>query len=131
MKEKLKSWLLNDQIFYGFIVILVAIISFILGRLSVENSHSATKPAVQMIEPINLTATVPQMNSVEISPKDSTISTKTDTNDQFVASKNGKRYYTKDCAGAKRIKPENLISFKSREQAESAGYTKAANCPGL
>lgn len=45
-----------------------------------------------------------------------------------VASKNGARYYTPGCAGIKRIKPENLISFSSTAEAESAGYTKAKNC---
>lgn len=127
MTEKLKSWLLNDQIFYGIMVILVAISSFVLGRLSVDNGNT-TKPTIQMIEPITLTATAPLAKSIE-APQE--ISIDTNIINQFVASKNGKRYYLKSCSGAKRIKPENLVSFDSRESAEAAGYTKAANCSGL
>jgi len=48
-----------------------------------------------------------------------------------VASKNGTKYYAKTCAAANRIKPENLITFESREEAESRGFTPAANCPDL
>lgn len=127
MTEKLKSWLLNDQIFYGIMVILVAISSFVLGRLSVDSGNTA-KPTIQMIEPITLTATAPLAKSIEAPQK---TSNNTDTPNQLVASKNGKRYYLKSCSGAKRIKPENLVSFDSRESAEAAGYTKAANCSGL
>ncbi|KXK00057.1 MAG: hypothetical protein UZ19_OD1000213 [Parcubacteria bacterium OLB19] len=131
MKEKLKSWLLNDQIFYGLIVILVAIISFILGQESIKNDSKTAKPIVQMIEPINLSATIPANKTIETVNKATVDFVENDNKNQFVASKNGKRYYLKSCAGAKRIKPENLISFESRELAEAAGYTKAANCPGL
>ena len=131
MKEKLKSWLLNDQIFYGLMVVFVAVTSFILGQLSVNTNNETTKPFVQMIEPINLNANIPTTEKAEVTSKITTNSTISDTVNQFVASKNGKRYYLKSCAGAKRIKPENLISFESRELAEAAGYTKAANCPGL
>ncbi len=127
MTEKLKSWLLNDQIFYGIMVILVAISSFVLGRLSVDSGNTA-KPTIQMIEPITLTATAPLAKSIEATQK---TGNNTDTLNQLVASKNGKRYYLKSCSGAKRIKPENLVSFDSRESAEAAGYTKAANCSGL
>jgi hypothetical protein len=50
---------------------------------------------------------------------------------QFVASKNGTRYYLPSCAAAKRIKEENRIWFASAEEAQRAGYLPAANCPGL
>ncbi len=133
MKEKLKSWLLNDQIFYGLIVIFVAITSFALGRLSIEKAEKTPKSAVQIIEPITLTATAPLANPAQTTNKPPILinSTKTNPENQFVASKNGERYYLKNCSGAKRIKPENLVSFESRELAEAAGYTKATNCSGL
>ena len=49
----------------------------------------------------------------------------------FVASKNGKKYYFSWCDGAKRISVNNIVRFENREDAEAAGYEKAANCPGL
>ncbi len=48
-----------------------------------------------------------------------------------VASKSGSKYHLPWCSGAQRIKPENLITFTSRDEAERAGYTPAANCKGL
>ncbi len=49
----------------------------------------------------------------------------------FVASKKGSKYYFPWCSGARNIKSDNLIKFMTREEAESAGYGKAVNCPGL
>ena len=55
----------------------------------------------------------------------------TETERRFVASVSGTRYHLLSCPGAKQIKEENRIYFRSREDAEIAGYTPAANCPGL
>ncbi|HEY4495298.1 MAG TPA: hypothetical protein VJC01_02520 [Candidatus Paceibacterota bacterium] len=51
------------------------------------------------------------------------------TGGNFVASINGKNYYPKDCASAKRIKEENMIWFSNAEEAEADGYALAKNCP--
>ncbi len=47
----------------------------------------------------------------------------------FVASINGKAYYPANCEAAKRIKEENRIWFRSKEEAEAEGYKPAQNCP--
>lgn len=49
----------------------------------------------------------------------------------LVGSKTGKKYYASTCGGVKRIKPENLITFKNKEEALKKGYTPAANCPDV
>lgn len=49
----------------------------------------------------------------------------------YVASKNGTKYHLPWCSGAQRIKEENKVWFKSKAEAEAAGYTPAANCKGL
>ena len=129
MREKFKSWLLNDQLFYGFVVILIGIGSFGLGRASVSET-AVNKPVIQMIEPINLTANSASASSSSLNSQ--TPVTETSNNQKpFLASKNGTRYYLPTCSGAKRIKTENIIYFSTREAAESAGYTKAINCTGL
>jgi hypothetical protein len=46
----------------------------------------------------------------------------------FVAAKGGKVYHRPDCPSAKRIKPENLIGFASREEAEAAGLAPCERC---
>jgi deoxyribonuclease-1 len=48
----------------------------------------------------------------------------------FSASKNGSRYYPLGCPSAARINEENRIWFATAGEAEAAGYTPAANCPG-
>lgn len=50
---------------------------------------------------------------------------------QYVASKNGTKYHFPWCPGAKAMNEENKIYFNSKEAAEAAGFTPAANCKGL
>ena len=50
---------------------------------------------------------------------------------RVVASKTGTKYHLAWCAGADRISGPNRLEFNSPEEAEVAGYTRAANCPGL
>lgn len=50
---------------------------------------------------------------------------------QYVASKNGEKYYLPWCGGVSRIKEENKVWFASKAEAEAAGYTPAANCKGI
>ncbi len=128
MREKFKSFIANDQIFYGLLIIMTGIASFYLGRLSVS-SATAPSPNFQVIEPLTLPATVVQstISPSAVTPTQAIIT----GSEQFVASKNGTKYYLSSCSGVKRIKPENIVSFPSREAAEAAGYSKAANCPGL
>ncbi len=49
----------------------------------------------------------------------------------FVASKTGSKYYTPDCAAAKRIKDENKVWFATKQAAEAAGLTPSTSCKGL
>lgn len=46
----------------------------------------------------------------------------------IVASVYGAKYYPPGCAGAGRIKKENLIAFMDEGSAEKAGYTMAKAC---
>ena len=47
---------------------------------------------------------------------------------RFTASRNGIRYYPKDCASATRIKEANRIYFQREADAIAAGYTRAKVC---
>lgn len=49
----------------------------------------------------------------------------------YMASKNGTKYYLPTCGTAKRIKEENRVWFATKDEAVAAGYSPAANCPGL
>jgi len=40
----------------------------------------------------------------------------------FVGSKNSTKYHTPECQWSKRIKPENIVCFKNKEEAVAKGY---------
>lgn len=46
----------------------------------------------------------------------------------FVGSRHSNVYHLPTCSAARRIKPENLIGFKSREEAVRAGYRPCKIC---
>ena len=46
----------------------------------------------------------------------------------FVGSKNSTKYHLPTCSGAKRIKAENIVCFKSAEEAKSRGYEPSKDC---
>lgn len=46
----------------------------------------------------------------------------------LVASKEGGKYHKASCGLVNNIKPENKISFKTKAEAEKAGYTPCGIC---
>jgi len=54
-----------------------------------------------------------------------------DSKGQYVASKNGTKYYFTWCSGVSRIKEENKIYFDKKELAEAKGLEPSKTCPGL
>lgn len=137
MTEKLKSLVVNDNFFYSFLFVVVGISSFGLGKLSTVSTSQnlASTAVIQIVPPLavpdfpvenNLTA--PVITNQTVSSPVPITSTVTGP---LVASKKGTKYHLATCGSAKSIKPENLISFATRAEAEAAGYTKASNCPGL
>ena len=102
--EKIKPRLLIVNFF------LMAILGFGLGRLT--KLEEAREPI--RIEADNLATTTVKILA-----------------GKFVGSKNGTKYHYPWCPGATKIKEENKIWFQTIEDAKRAGYTPAANCPGL
>ena len=108
-----KEWLYGklphlEPFLLPLVVVLVGLSAFGLGRLSVTGLP-ATAPA-------SASASAKIVSAEE---------------GQFVASKAGTKYYLPSCAGASNIKEENRVYFVSVAQAQAAGYTAAANCPGI
>ena len=106
-----KEWLYSklphlEPYLLPLVVVLVGLSAFGLGRLSVTWLPAA--------------APVPASAKV-VSAEEG----------NYVASKTGTRYYLPSCAGVSNIKEENRVYFVSVAQARAAGYTAAANCPGL
>jgi len=113
--EKIKSAISGD-VFTVLVIILVGFSGFGLGRLSVTNERKIPVMIEQGAAAVEAGAlseeTLPQGGG-------------------YVASKKGKKYHLPWCSGAQRISEENKIWFSSKEEAERAGYTPAANCDGL
>lgn len=118
--DKIKSKISIDKstIMYLFIIVGVGISSFGLGRMSVINARTQYKDSESFLKTTYL-----QKDTSE-----NTLSPEIIKEKVFVASKNGKMYYTVGCSGAKRIKQENQVWFSSKTDAEKAGYTLSTTC---
>lgn len=124
--QKVKEFAIANKkdLFLVFTIILVSIISFGLGRISILLPQ---KEPVQIINGITAkTADTPTPTKDPVP-----IITHTQSQGKYVASKNGSYYYYPSCSGATRIKDENKIWFQTKEKAEKLGYKPAINCPGL
>ena len=151
--------LLERNAFLCAVFVLASCTAFALGRLSVmEESRSPVKiifpesretlsadfpPSVSSAEPAFLPGISSSSdrsskraesggNFAGTGDESSASSLKTDKAEgQYVASKNGTKYHLPWCSGAKRIGEANKIWFATKEAAEKAGYTPAANCRGI
>ena len=127
--EKIKSYLAENRrdLFLAILVFLMSVASFGLGRLSaiwpvgetitIENPHQNQEEKTDG----PTSAQIPDPRSQILDS----------ARGSFVASSKGSSYHLPTCPGAKQIKDENRVWFETKEEAEAAGYTPAANCPGL
>ena len=120
LKEKVKIY--ESDIITALVIVLVALIAFGLGRLSVllekkEPIRVETAPAAAVFTEVGLPTGSPTSSAA--------------AEKLYVASKQGTKYHFPWCPGAQSIKEENKIWFFSKEEAEKAGYNPAANCKGL
>jgi hypothetical protein len=122
MYEKLKGLLDDDVYFYAVLIVLVGIISFGLGRWSIQDVDSSQQAQIMLTtEPVSVT-----VGDSKLSPQP-----ERDIDLKLVASKNGTKYHLPTCPGAKQMNEDNKIYFNNKEEAKAAGYTPAANCKGL
>ena len=106
------------KIFVSLVIILVASLSFGIGRLSVVGKREPIKieydASMTSISDNQINQTGSAANAVSVG--------------QVVASKNGSKYHYPHCAGPKKIKEGNKITFQTPVAAEAAGFSLAANC---
>ncbi|OHA04691.1 MAG: hypothetical protein A2934_01335 [Candidatus Sungbacteria bacterium RIFCSPLOWO2_01_FULL_47_10] len=134
--SKVNRWAKTNQkdIFLAATIILMSVISFGLGRLSMlvpekkpvsvveigQNAHSSRNDTDSLTP-----------NTVVTNSSVSSGLTPPSASGQYVGSKNSTYYHLPWCPGALRIKDENKIWFETKEEAESRGYVPAGNCKGL
>lgn len=114
IKQSEAKW--QKQVLLPIFIILVATVSFGLGKLSAtpekETPVVIKKAPERIFTHIN---EAPQRENAQ----------------NFVASKNGTRYYLPWCGGASRINDENKIWFATREEAQEFGLLPAEGCLGI
>lgn len=130
IRVKIKTFLEDDRAFTAALLVAVAAASFGLGRLSLsppKGEPLSLEAALVQKAPLRTSSTVEASSS----SLDTASSPETTATEGYVGSKNGTKYHLPWCSGAQRINEENKVFFASKEEAEAAGYTPAANCPGL
>ena len=125
------------------IVIVVGLVCFELGRLSVENNDSSNVDSnqnyqnqtqesgaganvISAIEAGSNTSNI-QTDAFDSSPN-SQPAQNNSVGKNFFASSKGKKYYPLGCSAGKTIKEANKIYFATGEEAQSAGYTLSSSC---
>ena len=123
MREIGEEWLIV------LIILLVSLISFGLGRISVFYGDTGS---IEVLYPKDAQGgAVYQSMSKEEAEQALREKGLPAPGGQYVASKTGSKYHFPWCPGAQQMKEENKVWFESKESAEAAGYTPAANCKGL
>ncbi len=112
----------NTTIMCFFVLILVALSSFGLGRMSMNNEINSKlkleNENIQVVKSeVGKSGEEELLNEVDHEKKK-----------MYIASKNGKLYYSTGCSGAKRISEKNALWFANREDAEKSGYVFASSC---
>ena len=121
-KIKSNTYLDKTTIVYLFVIIGVGIGSFGLGRISVDNGLdiNMNELDISTAKALYQEDSISDDNVLGVQPSS--------LEKRYVASKNGKMYYSIGCGGASRIKPENEVWFSSKEDAEKSGYALSTTC---
>lgn len=135
-REKIKflvrQLLLNRELFSALLIVVVGVISFGLGRLSVRSTVAVPHKYVPFTQGAQVGASQSGKISEEITATIATTSTSQQSGGKkYVGSKNGTKYHLPWCSGAAHIAEANKVWFASKEEASRAGYTPAANCKGM
>ena len=114
---------LNHIFTYIFLILIVGFGSFFLGRLSVTSQN------IGISSDNNLTTSKYNSNYQAKYTESKLQSTASSSQEgKYLASKNGKLYYTASCKASNRIKPENRVWFGTESDAIEAGYSKSSSC---
>lgn len=133
--EKIKHFLQSDKgkdILIVFILILVALISFTLGRMSKNSQNQGFLGQNEVLpalagKSLNQGFNEPKNKSESLgnSPIYEGVDLK---GREYFASKRGKKYYSFGCSAGKSIKEANRIYFSSAEEAKASGYSPSSSC---
>ncbi len=121
---KIESNSIIRKFFLIFVIILVSLLSFGLGRLSGNDQGKGIE--IRLDETYSTTTSSYIGNKEEITK--SVPKVEVGTSSVVVGSIKGTKYHYLYCTGAKQIAEANKITFTNAAAAEMAGYTLALNC---
>lgn len=120
----------HASILLVLLLIFSGLSAFALGRLSVEKVEKQGGVVIETIAP-EFHKGSEEAKAYPPTEGKEAVETPATESPFLVGSKNSDKYHFPWCSGARRIKPENTVSFSSYEEARNAGYTPASNCDGL
>lgn len=123
MLSQFKNLSKNQDLFIVLIIIMVALIFFGIGRLSAPKSEPIQIMNLEKASVEDISPSAPSEASED--------KKEIDYQGKVIGSVNSDKYHLPDCPGTKQISEKNKIWFDSIKAAEKAGYSPAANCPGL
>lgn len=131
--EKIKSFFESSKgkdIMVIFIVVLVGLSSFELGRLSKNDADAGLKVSYtdQQANIILPTENFFNNKSNTDSAVKAVPAVSSSVGKSFFASSRGQKYYSVGCSAGKTIKQENRIYFSTKAEAEKAGYELSSSC---
>jgi len=119
---------LADKFILPAVVVLVALGAFGLGRLSALEDGQGK---LIIHPPGDVSAAALPVPWEDTAAAASGTVAAADVAHNFLASKNGTKYYLPSCSGAKKIAVQNQVWFATAAAAVAAGFEPAANCAGL
>lgn len=119
--QKVKGWIQENkgELFTTAVIFLVGISGFGLGRLSIIFPQ---KEPIRIEEAPEVRREADRVGAFYANPQ---------AKGKYVGSRSGSVYHSLGCPGATKIKEENKIWFRTKEEALARGYQPAANCPNL
>lgn len=125
IKPFIEPYMTKERHFFAVLLLTISSLSFILGSQGPggEVLRLAEREVID-IERISQENTAAPADNDHATSAQKSIET-------YVASKNSTKYHLPWCSGARRISEENKVWFATKEDAAAAGYTPAANCPGM
>ena len=104
------------EVFTLIVLVMTGIISFGLGRLSVDKQKTEEKDQNVYVYGYSYSENL----DGEVLGQNTSVSRPTNGPSNYVASINGQKYYSVGCSGANSIKEDNKIFFETQESAEDA-----------
>jgi hypothetical protein len=118
---------LFKRIFLGFVIVLIALLAFGIGRLSREGRGGSRDVKIEY-DPslIDATQTPVATSGLGEGRAAQTETASVINTGRIFASSQGKRYYYPGCKST--VSEKNKVFFADAKTAEAAGYTLATNC---